>query len=264
MKPYQERFRLDGKTAWIVGGLGLIGWQISRAFAEAGANVLIIDNNDSHFASVRDGYEFRSRIDFVQIDISDLDHLSSNFSQIRQTRSSPDVFVNSSYPRTRDWGKSTFSEINLESLRRNMDMHLNSYLWSAREAAEQMVDSGTSGSMILLGSTYGVVGQDLTVYKGTHMGENMTYSAIKGGIVNYSRLLASYYGQFNIRVNCLCPGGIFDNQNPEFVANYEKKTPLKRMGGPDEIASVALFLASDAASYVSGSTIMVDGGWTAI
>ena len=70
--------------------------------------------------------------------------------------------------------------------------------------------------------------------------------------------------KYNIRVKNVCPGGIFDNQNPVFVRNYEHKTPLKRMGTPDEIASVVLFLASDAASYITGATIMVDGGWTAI
>ena len=83
--------------------------------------------------------------------------------------------------------------------------------------------------------------------------------------------MASYYGKHNIRVNTLCPGGISghvagksDEQDPLFVKNYCNKIPLKRMSNPDEIASVALFLASDAASYITGATIMVDGGWTAI
>ncbi len=103
------------------------------------------------------------------------------------------------------------------------------------------------------------------------MRENMSYASIKGGITNLTRQMASYYGIHNIRVNTLCPGGISghvagkdDDQNPVFVKNYCKKTPLKRMGNPEEIAAVALFLASDAASYITGTTITVDGGWTAI
>jgi len=92
----------------------------------------------------------------------------------------------------------------------------------------------------------------------------MAYSIIKGGIVNFTRYLSSYFGKYNIRVNSICPGGIFDNQDPIFVENYEKKVPLNRMGKPEEIASVVLFLASDASSYITGATIMVDGGWTAI
>ena len=80
--------------------------------------------------------------------------------------------------------------------------------------------------------------------------------------------MASYYGQYNIRVNTLCPGGVQDKnnpvQNPNFWKNYCAKTPLKRMGKPEEMAATALFLASDASSYLTGATIMVDGGWTAV
>ena len=103
------------------------------------------------------------------------------------------------------------------------------------------------------------------------MKENMTYATIKGGITNLTRQMASYYGKYNIRVNTICPGGIFgpvagksDKQNPIFVEQYSNRTPLKRLGNPDEIASTVLFLASDAASYITGATIMVDGGWTAV
>jgi len=137
--------------------------------------------------------------------------------------------------------------------------------------AEAMTERGTSGSIIQLGSTYGIVGQDLTVYEGTKMHENMTYAAIKGGITNLTRLMASYYGQYNIRINTLCPGGLeghvagkSNTQNQIFVEQYSKKTPLKRLGRAEEVASTALFLASDAASYITGATIMVDGGWTAV
>ena len=94
---------------------------------------------------------------------------------------------------------------------------------------------------------------------------------IKGSIVNLTRQMASYYGQYNIRVNTLVSGGLAghvagksDTQNPIFVEQYSKKTPLKYLGRPEEIASTALFLASDAASYITGATIMVDGGWTII
>ena len=98
----------------------------------------------------------------------------------------------------------------------------------------------------------------------------MSYSVIKGGIINLSRQMASYYGKYNIRVNTLIPGGVLGpqntihEQNKTFVENYNKKTPLKRLANPEEIASAALFLASDASSYITGSTFVVDGGWTAI
>jgi NAD(P)-dependent dehydrogenase (short-subunit alcohol dehydrogenase family) len=86
------------------------------------------------------------------------------------------------------------------------------------------------------------------------------YSLIKGGIVNFSRYLASYYAPYNIRVNVICPGGVFDNQDQKFVEQYIKLTPLKRMAEPDDIAGPVLFFCSDASAYMTGQVIMVDGG----
>ena len=148
---------------------------------------------------------------------------------------------------------------------------MNSYAWLARTVAEKMVDNKVEGNIIQISSIYGIVGQDLSIYEGLNMKENMTYSAIKGGIANLTRQMASYYGQFNIRVNTICPGGLQGHmagkkgsQSPRFIKQYNKKVPIKRMGRADEVASTALFLASEASSYITGGTIMVDGGWTAI
>jgi len=90
------------------------------------------------------------------------------------------------------------------------------------------------------------------------------YSAIKGGIINLTRYLAAYLGKDHIRVNAVCPGGIFDGQDPLFVDKYAKHTPLRRMAQPEEIAGPVVFLASDAASFITGNILMVDGGWTAV
>ena len=120
------------------------------------------------------------------------------------------------------------------------------------------------GSIINLGSIYGIQGNDFTIYEKTDITSPAAYSAIKGGIINFTRYLASYFGRDGIRVNSVCPGGIFDSQNKIFVKNYEHKVPLKRMGKPEDVASTVLFLASDASSYITGATIMVDGGWTIV
>ena len=105
---------------------------------------------------------------------------------------------------------------------------MNSYAWLMRIVAESIAKYGKGGSIIQLGSTYGIVGQDLTIYEGTDMSENMTYAAIKGGIVSLTRQMASYYGQFNIRINTLCPGGLVghvagknNKQDPIFIKQYK-------------------------------------------
>jgi len=102
------------------------------------------------------------------------------------------------------------------------------------------------------------------VYDGTSMTMPAAYSAIKGALVNFTRYLASYLGPYNIRVNTVSPGGIFDNQNATFVANYEKKVPMRRMGLPEDISPMVSFLLSEDARYITGQNIIIDGGWTAI
>jgi len=272
MIDYLQKFRLEEKKVFVIGGLGLIGREVSIALALAGAKTMVLDVESEKGSLFEDeinkkGYD----VSFKFFDCADIKQLDNNFSVLLNEYGCPDIFINCSYPRTKDWGNSSFRDITLESYRENVDMHMNSYAWLARLAAEAMVSNGQGGSIIQLGSTYGIVGQDLTVYEGTKMHENMTYAEIKGGIISLSRQMASYYGQYNIRVNTLCPGGLEGHvagtssvQDQNFVKQYSKRTPLKRMGKAEEVASVALFLASEAASYITGATIMVDGGWTAI
>ena len=271
MADYLNKFSLKNKTAFVVGGLGLIGRQVSTAFSIAGAKTIVLDldTNKAHLFDKEmheRGYDLTCQF----FDCADLKKIDKNFSDLLNENGYPDVFINCSYPRTEDWGSSSFKDITLESFRKNVDIHMNSYAWLAHLAAEAMVKKDNGGSIIQLGSTYGIVGQDLNIYEGTDMHENMTYAAIKGGITNLTRLMASYYGQFNIRVNTLCPGGLkghlagnSDTQNPVFE-QYSKKDPLRRLGSAKQIVSTALFLASEAASYITGATIMVDGGWTAV
>ena len=272
MVDYLQKFRLDKKTVYVVGGLGLIGREVSIAVASAGAKTIMLDVNDSDGQLFEDelkkeGYP----VSYVNFDCSDMKQIEKNFMSLLNDYGCPDVFVNCSYPRTEDWGKSSFKDIDLESFRENVDIHMNSYAWLARLTAEEMAKQGNGGSIIQLGSIYGIVGQDLTIYEGTDMHENMTYATIKGGITNLTRQMASFYGKYNIRVNTLCSGGLEGHvagknskQSRVFLKNYCKQTPLKRLGNAEEIASVTLFLASEAASYITGATIIVDGGWTAV
>jgi NAD(P)-dependent dehydrogenase (short-subunit alcohol dehydrogenase family) len=173
-----------------------------------------------------------------------------------------DGLINNAYPRTSDFG-SHFEDVNPDSWRKNVDWQLNSYFVMCQEVLKQMRKQ-KSGAVVNIASIYGVVGNDFTIYEGTPLKTAPAYSAIKGGLINFSRYLASYYGQFNVRVNSVSPGGIFDNQDPKFVAAYEKKVPMKRMGNPKDIAPAVSFLLSDEAGYITGQNLIVDGGWTAI
>lgn len=257
MSNYTEKFLLKDKTAFVTGGLGLLGTEVVKALASAGSHVVVLDINEQK------GHELESEnISFELFDITDLENIDDKILNLKKKYGNFDVWVNAAYPRTEDWGNK-IEDISLQSWRKNVDMHLNGYSWISRKICLIMKEQ-RSGSLINFGSIYGIVGNNFSVYEGTELSSPMAYAAIKGGITNLGRYLASYFGEFNVRINTICSGGIFNNQNEVFVKNYSKQTPLKRMGKPEEIASAVLFLASDAASYITGITLMVDGGWTAI
>jgi NAD(P)-dependent dehydrogenase (short-subunit alcohol dehydrogenase family) len=261
---YHNIFSLKNKLAFILGGEGLIGKEIVRAISENSAKTIILDKDAK-------GANILPNTIYEQFDCTNLNHIEDEIELLINRYGSPDIFINCSYPRTEKWSNSSFKKVDLDLFRKNIDIHLNTYSWIAKIISDNMVKSEIQGSIIQFGSIYGVLGQDLTVYENTDMEENMIYSVIKGGIINLSRQMASYYGQYQIRVNTICPGGIrgpvagkSDTQDPIFVKQYSKKTPLKRMGRPEDIAPLVVFLASDASSYITGQTVMVDGGWTAI
>lgn len=256
-------YSLNGKTAFVNGGAGLIGEKIVEHFANAGAKVVILDINKKKAAEVIERLEMQGAdVVFENFDITKLDSIDRNLEALQKKYKRIDVWVNTSFPRTEDWGKK-IEDFPLASFEKNVSMHLNSYSWISRKVC-LIMKKQNGGSLINFGSIYGTNGPNFNIYDGTKMTSAFAYSAIKGGIINLSRYLASYFGEFGVRVNTICPGGIFDNQNEIFVKNYAKQTPLKRMGNPEDIAPAALFLASDASRYITGATLMVDGGWTAI
>jgi len=264
MIDYMNKFSLRRKTAVVCGGLGLIGKEVTIAIAQAGANTLVLDIDKEKYDDLIKEKDLENlNIKFYFFDITKIKDLKKNIEKIFKSEKKIDIWVNLAYPRTNDWGDK-LEKIKYESWQKNVDMHLDSYCLITREIAELMKKNKINGSIINYGSIYGVVSPDFEIYSETEMTSPAAYSAIKGGIINFTRYAASYYGKFKIRVNCLCPGGIFENQNKIFVKNYEKRVPLKRMGNPEDIASATLFLSSDASSYITGTVLMVDGGWTAI
>ena len=268
---YLDLFRLDSKKVFIVGGLGLIGQKVTIAMQEAGAEIVVLDINKELAKSFQKEKSEHQGIKFEYFDCSDIKLLEENLKIINKKYGCPDVFINCSLPRSEDFANNNFSDIKLSSLRENTDIHMNSYAWLAISTAELMVKESVKGNIIQYVSTYGLIGQDLSIYEGTDMKENASYALSKGGIVNLTRSMSSYYGQFGIRVNSICPGGVKGHvagksmeQHEVFLKNYSKKVPLRRLADSHELAAPTLFLASEASSYITGSTLIVDGGWTAI
>jgi NAD(P)-dependent dehydrogenase (short-subunit alcohol dehydrogenase family) len=244
-------FSLENKIIVVTGGSGLLGQQIVSRLKEAKAIVLSADitNNGNE-----DGQ--------INLDITSEDSVKTGIGSIISKYGRIDGWVNNAYPRTKDWGNK-LEDIAFDSWRKNVDMHLNGYFICSKLALEQM-KLQRSGHLVNMASIYGIVAPDFTVYDNTEMTMPAAYSAIKGGIINLTRYLAAYYGPFNVVVNSISPGGIFDNQNETFVNNYNRKVPLRRMGAAGDISSAVHYLLSDEAAYITGHNLVVDGGWSIV
>lgn len=243
---------LKDKLIIVTGGSGLIGREIVADCRKSGATVI---NADINVETDLDKGLLHVDVASEQSVQDAVDAVAAHFGRI-------DGLVNSAYPRTSDWG-AFFENIPYESWKRNLDLQLSSvFLFCQRTLG--IMEKQASGSIVNIASIYGIVGNDFTVYEGTPMTSPAGYSAIKGGIINFTRYLASYYGPKGIRINCVAPGGIFDNQNPVFVANYSHRCPMRRMGLPADIAPAVTFMLSEGARYITGQCLAVDGGWTAI
>lgn len=243
---------LTNKTIVVTGGKGLLGGAFTHAIRQAGGRCIVADI----------AAETNLEADDIYLDITSEESVTDLLQLLSEAGIQIDGWVNNAYPRTKDWG-AKFEDIPLESWRKNVDMHLNGYFLCCQKVLEVMRKQG-SGSLVNLGSIYGTLGPDFSVYAGTEMTMPGGYAAIKGGLTNLTRYLAAYYGPHGIRVNTLSPGGIFDHQPESFVTAYERRVPLRRMGTPDDIAPVLVFLLADDSRYVSGQNMLVDGGWSAI
>ena len=126
-----------------------------------------------------------------------------------------------------------------------------------------MVSNNISGAIINIGSIYGVVSSDPEIYTDCPRNNSEVYSASKAGIIQMTKYFAVHLAESNIRVNCVSPGGIFNDQGDDFVKNYSQRTPAKRMAIPQEIVQAIVYLSDNStASYISGQNLLVDGGLT--
>ncbi len=243
---------LKNKIIVVTGGNGLLGSSILEFVKNSGAIGINAELNGP------DDLENGS----VLCDVTNSESVCIALKKVQSKYGRIDGFVNNAYPRTSDWGLK-FEEIPISSWKNNVDIQLNSVFICTQIILEIMKEQ-RAGSIVNMASIYGMVGPSFDIYDNTGLTMPAAYSAIKGGVVNFTRYLASYYGEYNIRVNCVSPGGIFDNQNPIFVSNYSKRVPLKRMGAPTDISPTVGFLLSDYSKYITGQNIVVDGGWTSI
>lgn len=257
-------FDLSGRVAVVTGGAGYFGKPISLALAEAGALVVIAS---------RDGEKCRDLAASLQasgllaageaLDLADEASIQDFTDLMLEKYGRIDVLVNNAVSRE---GFKNLDQVTAREWENAQKINSTGLMLISQAVVKVMCAQG-SGSIINIGSIQGAVGPNFGVYGQTGMTSPVNYTYDKWGMLGLTKWMANYYGKSNVRVNCISPGGygpgieesIGEN---EFVANYKKLTPLGRFAYDDDIKGPVVFLASEAAAYITGQNLLVDGGWT--
>jgi len=263
-----QLFNLEGKTVLLTGGSGFLGEFFAGALARAGASVAI-----TYYANAEKAQQAAKKISdesgqgvmAVEMNVTDPASVEKAFAEVLSRWGHLDVLVNNAaidpkFDAAADQNTKLFENYPPEILRQGVDVNLLGYVLPAQQAIKHMKDKG--GVIINISSMYGLVGPDQRIYpNGTQ--KPVEYAITKGGVVMLTKWLATTYGSQGVRVNTLTLGGVFKGHDKAFADNYGLRTPLGRMMNPEEVGGPLVFLASDAASYMTGADLVVDGGWTA-
>ncbi len=270
-------FGLEGQIALVTGASGRLGSRYVQALADAGASVAAFDLPGRRAPRVDQLIADKRRVSAHAVDATNRAAVDAAIADVSRTFGTPTILVNNaglgSSPADAALETGRFEQYPESAWDAMMESHLKSALVMSQSFIASFRSHAAapakSGSIINVSSTYGVVSPDQSVYDyrrrgGAEYFKPVGYSVAKSGVLNLTRWLAEYCAPLGIRVNTLVPGGVReDGHAPEFVAEYEKRTPLGRMATETDYDGAIVFLASPASSYMTGATLVVDGGWTA-
>ncbi len=257
-------FRLDGKIAIITGGGGNFGRPISTALAEAGATVIIASRNRKNYKQFASELTSNGLIaEGMLLDLANEKSIESLVKRVYKKFGAIDLLVNNAVSRE---GMKDLEQLTKADIEKTELINTTGLMLITKQVIGIMRKQG-GGNIINISSIQGTVGPNFPVYGNTGMSSPINYTYEKWGMIGFTKWLANYYGKYNIRVNCISPGGYGPgiNEKPgkdEFIENYKRLTPLGRFAEDDDIKGPVVFLASDASSYITGHNLMVDGGWT--
>lgn len=257
-------FSLDSKVAIVTGGAGLYGKPISEALAEAGGQVIIASRDEAkcrEFAATLHARNLRA--EGIFLDLEKEDSIIALTDKVTRDYGKIDILINNAVSRK---GFKKLEEMTRNDWETAQAINATGLMLITQAVIKQMCIQ-QSGSIINIGSIQGTVGPHFPVYEGTTMTSPVNYTYDKWGMVGFTKWLANYYGRFNIRANCISPGGYGPGVEEtygenSFVERYKKLTPLGRFAVDDDIKGPVVFLASEASSYITGHNLLVDGGWT--
>lgn len=267
-----DRFDLTGRAGIVTGGAGILGAVFTEALLEAGASVAIVDVNGpaAYALAARLSRRFRGRVTAIRCDVADRASVQSMVQKAAESFGSIRFLLNNAASAVESPQRffATFEDYELEEWRRVMSINLDGMFLVAQAVGKHMHSHAHGGSIVQTSSIYGAMASDPRIYvgsryKGHAINNPAVYAASKAGVIGLTRWLATYWAAKNIRVNTLAPGGVHDTENETFVRKYSNRVPMGRMARREELAGAVLYLVSDASSYVTGQTLLVDGGLSA-
>lgn len=257
---------LHKKVVIVTGSNGLLGSFFCEHILSLGACVYGFDR-DKNLNSIEN-----PSFKFLQVDITNSLDIEKARDTINQKYGRIDVIINNAAINDSvegeklDLDNSRFENFPLELWEKSLDVNLTGPFLICQIMLE-LLEKSSSASIINISSTYGLVAPDQDIYRDFENRQfffkGPAYSTTKGGLIMFTKFLGSYLGPRGIRVNALCPGGVENGQDEHFIKNYSSKTCLGRMANAEDYAGAIEFLASDKSSYMTGSVLCVDGGWTA-
>ena len=241
----------------------MLGQQHAEVLSDAGAYVVIADISQEICDPVAERITKRNDIEAlgVEVDITSETSVKKMVDKIHQKFSRIDILINNAAVKPKHIFNA-FEDYLLEDWEEVMKVDLGGMFVCSKIMGKEMAKQG-GGVIVNIGSIYGIVGTDQRIYGTSGINAPAVYAAAKGGVVNLTRYLATYWANKNIRVNCLSPGGVFNQQDQGFVERYCAKTPLGRMAEKDDFKAALLFLVGPGSAYMTGANLVVDGGWTA-
>ncbi len=258
-------FDLNNRTIIITGAAGNLGSQYAEGLSQAGANIVLADIDLKTCKKIGTKIEKNYSVETlsVKLDLNDKSSIKSMVSKTAKKFSKIDVLINNAaYQGTPKTRKLKFEEFPLTEWNKAVSVNLTGIFLTCQEVGKIMKKQ-KNGNIINISSTYGLVAPDQRIYGTSGQNAAAFYSATKAAITNLTRYLASYWSRTGIRVNTLSPGGVERSQGSNFIKKYSEKTMLGRMAKNSEYVGAIIFLSSDASSYMTGSNLIIDGGWTA-
>jgi len=247
-------FNLRDKIILVTGATGQLGFEICNSYVKTGAKIIGTDKELNSSKMVKS-----DNIKYFEMDITDKKSIANIFERVNSSYGRFDILVNnagvSAFEPFEDRPESSFDWV--------MDVNLKGTFLCIQTYINGAKRKEQNGNIINIGSIYGVVSPDYRIYSDCARRNSEVYGATKAGIIQMTKYFAVHAAKYGIRVNCVSPGGIFNPENPQgkdFIKNYSDRCPMGRLASAEEIIGGILYLSSDAARYVTGQNLVIDGG----